>query len=92
MNEGEKRGIGERGPDKEKRDFNPKSLSNLKQFQKPVSNVSPSVNPAINSSINWSKLGKVVLIGFVISFIIWKIHQRKKQSDETSKTEPSQKS
>lgn len=30
----EEHGIGERGPDKIKRDFNPKSLLNLKQFQK----------------------------------------------------------
>lgn len=83
MDEGEKRGIGERGPDKEKRDFNPKSLSNLKQFQKPVSNVSPSVNPTINSGVNWSKLGKIAIIAIVISAVFWKLYQRKKRSEDT---------
>jgi hypothetical protein len=39
------RGIGERGPDREKRDYNKKSLFNLKQFQKPAQNATPSVNP-----------------------------------------------
>lgn len=79
----EERGIGERGPDKEKRDYNKKSLFNLKQFQKPVSNVSPSVNPAANSGINWSKLGKIVIIAIVISAVFWKLYQRKKRSEES---------
>lgn len=79
----EKRGIGERGPDKEKRDFNPKSLSNLKQFQKPASNVSSSVNPVLNSGVNWAKLGKIAIIAIVISAVFWKLHQRKKHSEDT---------
>jgi hypothetical protein len=81
MDEGEKRGIGERGPDREKRDFNPKSLSNLKQFQKPVPNANPSVNQAVNSGVNWGKLGKIAIVVVVISALIWKVYQKKKKSD-----------
>lgn len=81
MDEGEKRGIGERGPDKEKRVYNKKSLFNLKQFQKPVSNASPSVNPAVNSGMNLSKLGKIAIIAIVISAVFWKLYQRKKNSE-----------
>ena len=71
----EKREIGQRGPDKEKREFNPKSLSNLKQFQKPVS----EANLSVNSGTNWIKLGKVAIIIIIISGLIWKIYQKKKQ-------------
>ena len=78
----EKHSIGERGPDKEKRDYNKKSLFNLKQFQKPVSNVSPNVNPTVNSGVNWAKLGKIAIVAIVISAIFWKLYQRKKNFDE----------
>ncbi|MEW6044033.1 MAG: hypothetical protein AB1608_07190 [Thermoproteota archaeon] len=74
----EERGIGERGPDKKKRDFNPKSLFNLKQFQKPVSNVTPSVNPAVNSGVNWSKIGIILLFVITAGLAMWKIRNRKK--------------
>lgn len=79
----EKRSIGERGPDKEKRDFNKKSLFNLKQFQKPVPNVGTSVDPAANTGVNWSKLGKIAIVVIVISALIWKLYQRKKHSEDT---------
>lgn len=72
----ERRGIGERGPDKEKRDYNPKSLSNLKQNQKPAS----EANLSVNSGINWTKLGKITIVGAVILAIIWKLHQRKRNA------------
>lgn len=74
--------VGQRGPDKEQREFNPKSLLNLKQFQKPASNVSPSVNPAVNSGVNWSKLGNIAIVAIVISALIWKLYQRKKYSED----------
>lgn len=77
----EKRGIGERGPDKEKRDYNKKSLFNLKQFQKPAQTVSPSVNPAVNAGVNWAKLGKIAIVVIVISAIFWKIRRRKMKPD-----------
>lgn len=76
----EEKHVEQRGPDRKPRVFNPKSLSNLKQFQKPVSEASLSVNPAVNSGINWSKLGKTAVIVIVFSVIIWKLHQRKKIS------------
>lgn len=75
----EERGIGERGPDREKRVYNKKSLFNLKQFQKPVSNARPSVN----SGVNWAKLGKIAIIAIVISAVFWKLYQRKKRSEDT---------
>lgn len=76
----EKRGVGERGPDREKRVFNKKSLFNLKQFQKPVSNVSPSVNPAVNSGVSWSKIGIIIVTAIIAGFAIWKIRNRRKKS------------
>lgn len=79
MDEGEKRGIGEHGPDKEKRDFNPKSLFNLKQYQKPI----PNVNQTTNSGVNWGKLGKITIVVIVISALIWKFYQKKKHSEDT---------
>jgi hypothetical protein len=84
MDEGEKRGIGERGPDKEKRDFNPKSLSNLKQFQKPASSVRPSVNPAVSSGMSWSKIGIIIVTAIIAGFAIWKIRNRRKKQNETT--------
>jgi uncharacterized protein YybS (DUF2232 family) len=69
--------VGQRGSDIEPRKFNPKSLLNLKQFQKPVSEASLSVN----SGVNWTKVGKIVIILFAISAIIWKIKQKKNSSD-----------
>jgi hypothetical protein len=76
------RGIGERGPDREKRDYNKKSLFNLKQFQKPAQNATPSVNPAVNSGVNWSKLGKIAIVVVVISALIWKLYQKKHFGDK----------
>ena len=68
--------VGQRGPDKEPREFNPKSLLNLKQFQKPAFEASLSVN----SGVNWEKLGKIAIV-IVFSAIIWKLYQRKKNSE-----------
>jgi len=78
MDENEERGIGERGPDKQPRDFNPKSLFNLKQNQKPASNV----NPSVNVGVNWAKLGIILISTIIAAFAIWKIWNRKR-SDET---------
>lgn len=75
-----KRKKGQRGPDREHREFNPKSLSNLKQFQKPVS----EANLSVNSGVNWSKLGKIVIVVIVFSAIIWKLYQRKKNSENST--------
>lgn len=80
----ERRGIGERGPDKEKREYNKKSLFNLKQFQNPVPNVNPSVNPAVNSSVSWSKIGVIIVTAIIAGFAIWKIRNRRKNQDETA--------
>lgn len=70
------RGIGQRGQDKEPRAFNSKSLLNLKQYQKPVS----ETNLGVNSGINWTKVGKIVIILLAISALIWKIKQKKNDS------------
>lgn len=69
--------VGQRGPDKKPRVFNPKSLSNLKQFQKPVS----EANLSVNSGVNWSKLGQIAIVVIVFSAIIWKLYHRKKNSE-----------
>lgn len=69
--------------DKEKRDYNKRSLFNLKQFQKPVPNANPSVNQVVNSGVNWAKLGKIAIIAIVISAVFWKLYQRKKRSEDT---------
>ncbi|NDB46910.1 MAG: hypothetical protein EB163_06435 [Nitrososphaeria archaeon] len=81
----EKRGVGERGLDKEKRDYNKKSFFNLKQFQKPIQNVNPSVNPAANTSVNWAKLGKIAIVAIIISAVFWKLYQKRKNSSESEK-------
>ncbi|MGI0057126.1 MAG: hypothetical protein ACREAK_07100 [Nitrosarchaeum sp.] len=73
MDENEERGIGERGPDKQPRDFNPKSLFNLKQFQKPV--------PSVNSGVNWTKIGIILASTIIAAFAIWKIWNRKKNQE-----------
>jgi len=54
-----------------------KSLSNLKQFQKPASNV----NPSVNAGVNWTKIGIILVSTIIAAFAIWKIWNRKK-SDE----------
>lgn len=72
------RGVGQRGPDKEPRIFNPKSLLNLKQFQKPVS----SVNPSVNSGVNWGKLGIIVVFVIGIGLAIWKIRSEKEANSQ----------
>lgn len=70
--------VGQRGPDKESREFNPKSLSNLKQFQKPIQNVNPSINLAVNSGTNRNKLGMITIFVIIVGLLIWKIRQKKK--------------
>lgn len=80
--------IGQRGPDKKPRVFNPKSLSNLKQFQKPVPEANLSVNSAVNSGIDWSKVGKLTVIGIVVLALVWKLYQKTKYSgDKTDQPE-----
>ena len=53
--------VGQRGPDKQPREFNPKSLSNLKQFQ---------ISEKIPLTINWNY---VLIVGFIalLGVIIW---------------------
>lgn len=75
------RGIGQRGTDREPREFNPKSLLNLKQFQKPVSSIDSCVNSGVNTDVNWSKIGKIATVVIVISALIWKLYQKRKKSD-----------
>jgi len=63
------RGIGQRGPDKQPREFNPKSLSNLKQYQIPEN---------ISTKTNWNYVLIVTLIIVFIAIlgvIIWKFHK-----------------
>jgi hypothetical protein len=78
------RGIGQRGADKEPREFNPKSLLNLKQFRKPVSKANLSVNPAVNSGINWNKLGIIAVFVITVGLLIWKIRKKESDSDQTN--------
>ncbi|MFY9301278.1 MAG: hypothetical protein WAO91_08835 [Candidatus Nitrosotenuis sp.] len=73
ISEKTERGIGQRGTDKEPREFNPKSLLNLKQYQKSI----PSVNPAVNSGVNLSKIGMIVIFLIGIGLVIWKVRNRK---------------
>ena len=73
----EEKYVGQRGPDKEQREFNPKSLLNLKQFQKPV----PETNLSVNSGVNWDKIGKIALVVIIISAVFWKLYRRKKESN-----------
>ena len=62
--------VGQRGPDKQPREFNPKSLANLKQFQESV--------PEVNSNFNWLKIGIVLVLTMIFGFVIWKIWNWKK--------------
>ena len=78
MDESEERGIGERGPDKQPRDFNPKSLSNLKQFQKSA--------PNVNSGVNWAKIGIILASIIIAVFAIWKIWNRKEKNKKNDKS------
>ena len=59
--------VGQRGPDKQPREFNPKSLLNLKQYYTPI--------PAVNSITiaNWSKIGIILIFTIILSIVIWKI-------------------
>lgn len=77
MDNENERYIGQRGPDKEPREFNPKSLLNLKQFQEPES----SVDLSVNLGVNWIKIGIIAIVAIIISAIFWKLYQRKKRSD-----------
>jgi hypothetical protein len=72
----DERYIGQRGPDKEQREFNPKSLLNLKQFQKPAMATNSDVNPVANLYINWLKIGIIIVIIIAVGLIIWKILDR----------------
>jgi len=65
--------IGQRGPDRKPRVFNPKSLLNLMQFQKPVS----EVDLDINSGINWSKLGKILVVIMAL-VLLWRMYDQRK--------------
>jgi len=66
------RHVGQRGPDRKPRVFNAKSLSNLKQFQKPVS----EANLSVNSGINWTKIVIIGVFVLAICLIIWKRHRK----------------
>ena len=71
--------VGQRGPDKEPRQVNPKCLLNLKQFQK--SELTESLN---TNSIDWSKLGIILLLLLAIGFGIWLIWNRRKDSSDNT--------
>lgn len=62
------RGVWQRGPDKEPRTFNPKSLLNLKQFQKPIR----EANLNINLGVGWPKIGIIVFFAIIAGLRIWK--------------------
>lgn len=72
----DERYVGQRGPDKEPREFNPKSLLNLKQFQKPVS----EANLSTNSGMNWTKIGIIGIFVLTLCLIIWKRYNKKKNN------------
>ena len=55
------REIGQRGPDKQPREFNPKSLSNLKQYQ---------ISENIPAKANWKYVMIAVFI-LLLGVIIW---------------------
>jgi len=62
--------VGQRGPDKQPREFNPKSLYNLKQYKIPEN---------IPVTSNWNYVLIVVLIVIFIAIlgvIIWKIYDK----------------
>jgi len=67
--------VGQRGPDKQPREFNPKSLFNLKQFQKPISAVNPNV------TAYWAQIG-ILLILIVGGFVVWRIWNKKLMINE----------
>ena len=67
------RGIGQRGPDKQPREFNPKSLYNLKQYRIPEN---------IPVKTNWNYVLIVVLIVIFIA-ILCVIITKKLSSDIT---------
>lgn len=69
--------VGQRGPDKEPREFNSKSLLNLKQFQKPVS----EVDLRVNAGTNWIKVGLIAIFLVGIGLLIWKIRKKKQNND-----------
>jgi len=58
--------VGQRGPDKQPREFNPKSLSNLKQYRIPEN---------LPVKINWNYVLIVVFIA-ILGVIIWKIYDK----------------
>lgn len=74
----EEKYVGQRGPDKEPREFNPKSLLNLKQFQKPVS----EANLSVNSDMNLSRLGLITVFAMIVGLAIWKIRNRKRANSQ----------
>jgi len=78
MDNENERYIGQRGPDKEPREFNPKSLLNLKQNQKPASNV----NPSVNAGVNWTKIVIILASTIIAAFAIWKIWNRKEKDEK----------
>ncbi len=80
VSEKTERGIGQRGPDRKQRVFNPKSLSNLKQFQKHVSETNLSVNPAVNSGVTWSRVGKILVL-IIVSGLLWNMYNQKKNEE-----------
>lgn len=78
----EEKYVGQRGPDKEQREFNPKSLLNLKQFQKPV----PETNLSVNSGVNWTKLGIIALGFLALSIALYKKYYNKRNNDCDTRT------
>ena len=70
------RRVGQRGVDNEPREFNPKSLLNLKQFQEPES----SVDSSVNLGVNWIKIGIILVSTIIAAFAIWKIWNKKKMN------------
>jgi len=61
------REIGQRGPDKQPREFNPKSLSNLKQYQ---------ITENIQTRITWNYL-IIAVFALFLGVIIWKFYNNK---------------
>ena len=62
--------VGERGPDKVPREFNPKSLYNLKQYKIPE-------NIPDKSNLNYLLIAVFVVIFIaILGMIIWKIYDK----------------
>jgi len=61
---------GQRGPDKTPRRFNANSRSNLKQYQ--------NIPEPKSNSDKWIWIVIGIVIVLAITFVIWKIYQRKK--------------